>query len=40
MTLEQAKVIVAAKDITTKEKRELFLQALKILVASAFTPQI
>lgn len=36
MTISEAKVIVNEKDITTKEKRDLFLQALQVLAGSAF----
>lgn len=36
MTIAEAKEIVDEKDITTKEKRALFLQALQVLAGSAF----
>jgi len=39
MSVEQAKEIVELKDITTKEKRALFLQALQVLAGSAFKQQ-
>lgn len=39
MTLEQARATVAEKDISTKEKRDLFVEALKILAANAFKKQ-
>ena len=39
MTVEQAKVIVAAKDISTVDKRNEFLAALKLLSANAFIRQ-
>ena len=39
MTLQEAKEIVALKDTSTKDKRDLFLAALKILAANAFKRQ-
>lgn len=36
MTILQAKAIVALKDVSTKAKREEYLEALQILAASPF----
>lgn len=36
MSLEQARQIVAAKDVSTAFKRELFLQALQVITTAAF----
>lgn len=39
MTIAEAKVIVAARDTSTKDKREEFLIALKIVSGNAFVRQ-
>lgn len=39
MSIEQAKQIIAEKDISTKEKRELFLEAVKTLSGNGLKRQ-
>jgi hypothetical protein len=39
MTLEQAKEIIAARDTSTKAKKDEFLIALKIVSGNAFVRQ-
>lgn len=39
MTIAEAKQIISAKDTTTKEKKDEFLIALKLLSGNAFVKQ-
>ena len=37
MTKEEAKQIIEEKDISTEQKKELFLKALQVITTDAFT---